>query len=280
MNKDLWKTDDLNWISEREKEWVHVKENLNKMDPTIPRRSQRFHKELFFEGILDPILSDVTAMMRENIAPPFDWYLTLFKMWYIPDPSIEAFKSIFEEETRENTLLAKEHCRSMLFQVFRHSLFTTSYGMFGGREELLVKTFILGYDHKELIKVGREKYTYNLRPKATLQYCAGHTSGLLASGNINPYAPGQYLWDSLSYSIEKYPDEAFKEQYADKMLRTCLRHVHDWDERPDAPKELPNSVALRQKLYERFDARDFSPTLMKFWDEEKIAFENDEPYPE
>jgi hypothetical protein len=277
MNENLWKTDDPDWMAQREKEWAHVKANLDKMDLVIPRRSQRFHKELFFKGTLDPILSDVTAMMRANIEAPFNGYLPLFRMWYLPEVSLEAFKNIFEEE---NSLLSRGRCRSMLFQVFRHNLFSTSYGMFGGREELLVKTFILGYDYKELIKIGRKKYSYNYGPSSILTYCAAHTSGLLASGIMNPYAPGQYLWDNLDYSLDKYPEEAFKDGYEEKLLRTCLRRILDWGERQDAPKELAHSVSLRKKLLERFEASDFLPALMKFWHEEKQAYENGEPYPE
>lgn len=277
MNENLWKTDDPDWMAQREKEWVHIKANLDKMHPTIPKRSQRYHKKLFFEGILDPILSDVTAMMRENIEWPFDGYLPLFKMWYLPEANLEAFKNIFESVDDIRVLGTS---RSMLFEVFGHNLFSTNYGLFGGREELLVKTFILGYDYQELIKVGRKKYYYNYDPSSILTYCAAHTSGLLASGIMNPYAPGQYLWDNLDYSLDKYPEEAFKEGYEEKLLRTCLRRILDWDERLDAPKELAHSVSLRKNLLERFETNDFLPALMKLWHEEKQAYENGEPYPE
>jgi hypothetical protein len=277
MNNNIWKTGDPVWMAEREKGWLHVKENLDKMDSVIPKRSQRFHKELFFEGKVDPTLSDVTAMMRENIEEPFGGCLPLFQMWYLPEPNIENFREIFESIT---DLFTKERCRTFIFSTFSQYTFPEQYGMFGGREKLLVETFILGFDYKDQIKIGRQKYAYNVLPSSLIKYCAGHTSGLLASGLINPYAPGQYLWDNLAYTIGSYPKEAFKKGYEETMLRTCLRHILDWDERPDSPKELANSVALRNQLFERFEANDFTSALMKYWHEEKQAYENGEPYPE
>lgn len=277
MEKDLWKPDDPDWMREREREWTYVKANLEEMDPVIPKRSHQFHKELFFEGKLDPILSDSSAMLQKNIEPPFDWYLTIFRMWYLPVKDLGLFKEIFENE---DCLMTLGHCRNFLFGRFPLSYFTTEYGMFGGREELLVQTFILGLDFNELIVNGRRKYSHSLTPHMTMRYCVDHSSKLLSSTDVNPFAPGQYLWDHLSFAADKYEKKTFKNKLDLKQLRTCLRRILDWDERTDAPRERANVVDLRNTLLKRFEAEDFSAPLIRLWKEEKAAYERGDPYPE
>lgn len=276
MEKKLWETNDPVWMEEREREWAHVKANLDKMDPVIPRRSHKYHKELFFEGKLDPILSDTTAMLRDNIDSPFDWYLPIFRMWYLPECNLESYQEIFDSQT---SMLALGHCRSFLFSVFRLSIFPTDYGMLGGREEIFVKTFFLGLNYKEKISKEGDIYTYSYDPRSTQVYCVSHTSAVLTTSGVNPFAPGQYLWDHVSYNFDHYPDECFENDKDVIRLRRCLRKILDWDDREDAPRERKNVLELRMSLFERFEAGDFSVRLMQYWKEEKLAYENGEPAP-
>ena len=276
MHRNLWKTDDPEWIAEREQEWAHVKANLNKMDPVIPKRSHKYHHELFFEGKLDPILSDTTAMLRDNIDSPFDWYLPLFRMWYLPERSLESYREIFDSQS---SMLALGHCRSFMFNVFRLSMFPTDYGMFGGREEFFIKTFFLGLDYRDSIDREGDIYTYSYGPRRTLVFCADHTSAVLTTSGVNPFAPGQYLWDHVSYNFDQYTDACFENDKDVIRLRRCLRKVLDWEDREDAPRERKNVLELRMSLFERFEAGGFSAPLMQYWKEEKRAYENGEPGP-
>lgn len=277
MNKNFWKPDDPVWMAEREQEWAQVKANLDKMDPVFPKSSQRFHKQLFFEGTLDPILSDSPTMMRENIKPPWDGCLAMFRMWYLPEKNLDYFKEIFFEEPDITSL---SHARGLFMNRFHLGLFPTEYGMFGGREELIVKTYFPGLDYKEEIEQGRRKFTYSFDPRGTLFYCVDHTSAVLASSSVNPFSPGQYLWEHMSYNFDHYPDECFREEKDEPRLRRCLRKVLDWNDRPDAPKERANAVELRNTLFEKFESEDFPAPLLRYWKEEKSAYENGEPYPE
>jgi len=274
IHLNQWQPDNPQWMKQRTEEWAHIKANLNKMHPRIPRRSQRFHKQLFFYGIVDPILSDLDAMMRENIAPPFPGYLPFFKMWYLPQPSAAAFKEIFEVEERLNPLSLS---RSALFYVFDDMLFSSDYGMCGGREELMVKTFIPNFDHQQCLVQGRQKYYFNLVPDSVLKLCVYATLQLLDDGNINPFAPGQYLWDNLNDSSERHPDLIFKKNRDEVSLRMCLRLILDWDDRDDAPKHLAHCAKLRATLLARFEAGDFSPILMKYWQQEKLDYQEGKP---
>jgi len=276
IHLNQWQPDNPQWMKKRTEEWAHIKANLNKMHPQIPRRSQRFHKQLFFYGIVDPILSDLDAMMRENIDPPFPGNLAFFKMWYLPQPSATAFKEIFEVEER---LSALSRSRSTLFQVFKHTLFTTDYGMCGGREELMVKTFIPDYDHQQCLVQGRNKYSLNLRPQFVLKLCVYATLQLLDDGNINRFAPGQYLWDNFNDSSERHPDLILETNFHEVSLRMCLRMILDWDDRDDAPKHLAHCAKLRATLLAGFEAGDFSPILMKYWQQEKLDYQEGKPSP-
>ncbi len=101
--------------------------------------------------------------------------------------------------------------------------------------------------------------------------CCQQTEVLLTSRfAINPYAPGQYLWDHLSYNFEHYPVDCLSGEYSIPRLEACLQAILSFQEKEDKPA----LTKLRNTLYERFEAKDFSDRLLAFWDEQKVKYEN------
>lgn len=266
MYKDYFHPENKLWVADRKAEWRPVKKNLGAMNIVVARKTHRFHQTFFFSGEQDPLLSDRRECMRQDIPNPYGSYLAFFKMWYHPEPSSDTFKEVFEEGVENSLSLSKS--RNLLFNLDA-DLFTTDYGMCGGREELMVKTFFFGVDHRVEVIDG---YAQCYPPKSMFTKCVNHTLSLLLRSNVNQYAPGRYLWDHLSYIFEEY-HELFLDSYYTEILHKVSRLILNFHEREDGPKDREVVAEFRGQLMARFEARDFTPKLMAIWDQEKAAYE-------
>ncbi len=123
----VWKIDDKAWMKARKEAWKQVKANLNIMDFVVPRRSHKYHKEMFFTGYLDPIFrtGEITA---KNLPDPFDGHIPFFTFWYYPEVDLQAMKELFMQEDISRLRGSKE----LLFSRFSPFDFVTDYGMLGG----------------------------------------------------------------------------------------------------------------------------------------------------
>lgn len=279
MNSDsAWHPENKTWLATRKGEWRRIAANLGKLEGEFPRRGHGFHKELFFYGRLDPVLFDSWQMAAKGIRSPFGGALPLFEMWYHPEPSREVFEAIVERQTSAQSL--RESARVLFHYGVSH--FSDTYGMLGGREELVVAVLYPVLDYQE-IRVMKDGSKFNLAPHPAECRRAWLSAirVLLRDFPGNPYAPGQYLWDHLSYNLEHYPDEmadGYRQEpelrraamFAD--IREALRLILDFDVRANALRNDPQRVAVRQRALERLEAREFGPTLMRLWDEEKAVF--------
>lgn len=275
MNQERWKTDDKAWMAQRKDEWRKVKENLGKMDNEVLRRGHKYHKELFFQGSINPLFSDSTEIVRANLVGTFGSCPLFFKMWYYPEASEEDLADLFY---REGTRHSHRAAIELLFGAFTHADFSSSYGMLGGREESFVKVLMPGLDWKEKrsFSAQGEQYTSSIHPGLVFRYCIPHTAGLLSSYPINPHAPGQYLWTHLIYACAHYPDLVIREDeraFWDKQLRKFVHMILDFEIREGAPTDCPEAVNLRSWLYKNFEQGAMPEMLMSYWREEKAKFE-------
>ena len=204
MNDSIWQTDNQDWMAKRQAEWKKVVNNLNLMKIEIDRKGHLYHEELFFNGILHPDLTSEDPIVRSKIREIriFGNNELLFRLWYHPDPSLELFE---EAVSRANFMHEIRSPRVFMFNTFQQSDFATEYGMFGGREEWLVKAFVPSLDWTvERQFTRRSKISLGLAPGLVYRYCTDATKAMLQSPDkysTNPYSPGQYLWDHLDENM-------------------------------------------------------------------------------
>lgn len=155
--------------------------------------------------------------------------------------------------------------------------FDTDYGMFGGREELMVKTLVPSVDPNEEKlfsnkhvnrltgekKILTTKFPLCLPPILVARYCLNGILPHIGGFRKNPYAPGQYLWDHLCALIEAVTDESSL-----KRLRELVVKVLTYESDANFPVDNPTAVRLARQLKERYDNRDFSEAMLIVWDEE------------
>jgi hypothetical protein len=269
MEVGIWNNSDKDFLKKRKEEWRNIKINLNVMADIIPRSVHKYHKELYFSGTIHPDILDVRVMNQKQIERPFNGAPLFFKMWYYPEFDPEYFSALFEEETEFYNL---NQARELLFQ-FGQELFGSDYGMLGGREEIIVKTLYPSTDYKQERTHFRQKLSLSMSPGTLMRLCSPSTKALLSYSYINPFVPGQYLWDHLAFCLENYHDECFETQKQIDRFRSSLRSIIDFYDRKDAPVDRAAAKNHRDYLYSRFDARDFPNKLTEYWDQEKLVYE-------
>lgn len=275
-----WRPDDKEWMAARKAEWRHVVANLNVMNSIVDRKAHKYHKEWFFYGRKHPDLTsdDVGVRARIRVIRGVAPDRLYFRLWYHPEPSLDAFREIVAAEQH---LYGRREARDFFFVRFSPRHFPVDYGMLGGREELVVKTLFPAMDWRDRLYDGGIGFS----PDLIVNICPITTSNLLTGEFlINPYAPGQYLWDHLSYSIQYYEDDLKndEEQRYDHQMATlncALRSILEFTpDRNESTSRLP-VVKLGKTLRERFEAKDFHPRLMELWEVEKARYEAGVPAP-
>lgn len=265
----------------RKAEWRNIKVNLNEMEIMVPRRTHKYHKQWFFTGELDPIVNRRYAAIKpSNVPDPFDGAQLFFEMWYHPEPSLELFRKLVVNASDYNF----RQSRDALTNRFNLGKFSSDYGMLGGREELFVRALYPELDYKNATDTNSRGDTINLsiHPQLCAMFFLGHVIPLLLSDSVNPNAPGQFLMEHFCFGLERYPEQIFAHgdrEFREFRLREFCRLVVDFHEREGEAVKRPASIGLRNRIYARFEARDFPEILMTYWDEQKKAYESGEPYP-
>ncbi len=94
-----------------------------------------------------------------------------------------------------------------------------------------------------------------------------------------PYAPGQYLWDHLSYNMEHYSDKVFLVQSSrlttEDMrwrLMKLVAEILAFEQRTDASRNRPSTIAMVESLIGKYERKEFSDAMLALWDETKLNF--------
>jgi len=266
---DLWQTDDAEWLRNRKAEWKKIKLVLDEMNLRIRKKDHKFHKEYFLYGRKDPTLGSLGEK-------PFDCAFPLFELWYAPEIDENTIQAIYDKQLHPHSL---NKSRELLFNIGL-GRFDSKYGMMGGREKYAVKMLYPGLDWKKkffLSKEDKEGFTYSTHPEILIQDCVNKSSGLLQSGRVNPFHPGQYLWEHLNYAFDNYFELITK--FNIHGVSHILRNVIDFDERENAPRSFQHSVAFKETLEAGFLERKFCPNLMSLWDKVLKDYRNGEGPP-
>ncbi len=262
MDNSAWRPDDKEWLEQRKAEWRQVQSHLKLFKMYFRGEYLKHHKELFFYGRID---AEVEKVYGDDY---FGWALPLFLWWYHPGPTEEAFQGIFDGQTEAKALTMS---RDYLFLKFPGAAkFDTDYGMFGGREELMVKMLVPSFDPTEerlfvnSWRNNREsKYTLCLHPDLVARYCLNGILPHMLGYRKNPYAPGQYLWDHLCALVETVTDEPSLNRLRELAVKVLTSETD-----ADFPTDNPTAVRLAKQLKERYEYRDFSEAMLIVWDEE------------
>jgi len=276
----LWhsKEDDTVWMTERKNEWRLVKKNLVLMSDYIPRRLHHFHKHLFFTGEFHP-----DYLKGNDNYKAFGGVPALFQMWYHPEPSTEELKKIFDGLSTETALY---NMRRLLF-AFQIDDFTTEYGLFGGREELMVKALYPELDYKRTISFNdnRSSVSLGFLPRDIYNKIINHSLTMLKLSEryLNPYNFSQYLWDYFLYAMKNYSVEIFSNnnQYMNRdinNLRFIMRLVADFDTRLTEPDLYPRGIKWHKFLLEQLENKQLPDFILDYWLEEKANFEAGKPF--
>ncbi len=270
QREKLFHPEDKKWMTERKKEWRLVKKNLKHLYYV----KNSVHKELkywYFYG----------KPTEGNDSPaPLGGLDPMFWLWFWPEKSLDAYNAILKEERHRWS-----GYRNVIGRILDHSIvdFPDEYGMFGGREELFIKALMPYIDsEKPLPTIKDQAITHKVGAKRVIAQCIGHSFLLVDGRNVNPYAPGQYLWGHLNFAFEHglnsyVVDESWeKRMYQFKILMRLLLNFY---EREGSHKDKPMVVNLRNTLVERFSQRGFCEPIMTMWDEQVSDHNSNVPVP-
>lgn len=302
-DESFWHPDDKAWMKQRKEDWKPIKSRLDLISGSyhpFKRKYHKYHKELFLTGILNPEIQP--QGYRRNKSCPDDWQynghdafdtvLPFFKFWYHPEPeavNIDAYLKHY---------LVASSLRMMQNQFFKdyfsvgssynREMYSAAEGMMNGREELMVKLLCPGVDYKNpFITSGNAERDVGQReclsPKDLEMFLRSHSYlELQQDARHIPYAPGQYLWDHFSYTLEKYPDEVFvpsrnpiipREELRRRFLQ-LIATVLDFESRTDKSRHRPSTIAFVEGLISKYEKKAFSDAMLSLWDEAKQDVKN------
>ena len=245
---------------------------------------------------------DVYEPRRHNIerarflgGDPFFRLLPLFDVWYHPRPDLLDLDEIRSEWLKHWPLPAMwKYAQKLLFVMGKNrKSFDPTYGAMGGREKLIVELCCPDVDYKkpfsrhgleeEVLSKKLERSEDYLqpcpRPKELVHRCLHDTCGELKDMEITiPYKAGQYLWDHLSFAVEHYPEEAMGREgpsglpWVDnkdkrRAILVTLHWVLNFKDRTGYVRKRPSAVSMVDRLMGQYERKEFSPTLMKLWEE-------------
>ena len=89
-----------------------------------------------------------------------------------------------------------------------------------------------------------------------------------------PNAPGQYLWDHLSFAVEHYQKRIFSDKIWDgskarQELLVLIAEILNFEQRTDNSHRRPSTLALVEELINKYERKDFSDAMLSLWSEAK-----------
>ncbi|MCG7985377.1 MAG: hypothetical protein JAY90_21865 [Candidatus Thiodiazotropha lotti] len=259
MNQQLWQPNDKAWVKQRREEWKKIVKSLDAIG-YINKKNYKYHKDYFFKG---------PSSIDEALLPPkvFDSGKLIFKMWYHPVVSLEAYQGIFNAcpSERSQEALFKFNSAS------KRKIKDEDYGLMGGREKLMIKALFPSYDFDDVTYCERDGVQHGPvhlapTPGMCLSYVLNALIPMFRVPDVNPYSPGQYLMDHLDHCIDKidFTDDA---QSGEKeRLIEVIHLIKHQSKYPKFQKDRKSIVAVANQLKARFENREFGPILMEYWD--------------
>jgi hypothetical protein len=290
MSELFWHPDDKQWMKERKEKWRAVKQSLDVIShgyTPFKRKYHKYHKELFFTGVVNDEAKNVFAGVEYSTGnEAFDHVLPLFEVWYHPQVEKLDISQLLLSYIKRGTM---NKIREAFFQnFFRTScdnalkLFSPAEGMMNGRETQVVKLVCPGYDFKELVSDTinpNQAYGQSVcaHPKIIETYLkSGTRIELTSDARFIPYAPGQYLWDHLSFALEQYPDKVFDPSSTNKTYDELKRQLLElialiltFEKRTDKSRHRPSTIAMVERLIGKYENKSFSDAMLKLWEEAK-----------
>lgn len=109
---------------------------------------------------------------------------------------------------------------------------------------------------------------YCLPPVEILLDCTHSTRHeLTMDARWFPNTAGQWLWNHLSFAMNKYP-ETINEGQRGQMKHT-IAEIFGFEARTDPSRRRPTTIAMVERLLRQYEAREFSDEMLKVWDEAK-----------
>lgn len=258
MNEELWKPDDKEWMAQRKEEWPKIVKSLDAIG-YIKRKHYKYHKDYFFKG---------PSSIDEDLVPSkvFGGGRLIFKMWYLPVATLEAYKNIF-------LACPSAGAQEALFRFHSSALNIEdqTYGLMGGREELIIKAIYPSFNYDDVaccVRHGIPQREAHLAPVPLicLTYVLNAFLSMFLRPNKNPFSPGQYLVDHLDHCIDKIDlDDSDLARKRERLINAM--HVIKYQSKhPKFQKDNMLIVEVANKLKSRFENRDFGATLMNYWD--------------
>ena len=290
---DHWHPHDKAWMARRKEEWRAVKASLDVLSASwepFKRKYHKYHKELFFHGTLNgecfEELFRADSLQGSLVTgdKAFLGDLPLFKIWYHPAPEALDLGALREEFLS----YGNRHLTYVDFMRYYWGngakacgrMYDPNYGMMGGREALWIRLCAPSLDY--CVK-DRDGFTLGVTPENAEYYGGHHTAiEICKDARFVAYAPGQYLWDHLSYAAEHYPHLLFmqtvslakgpvlKERIgARDTFLAVLAEGLSFPDRTDASIRRPTTIALVERLLKGYERKEFSDGLLALWDEAK-----------
>lgn len=252
FDNSAWNIDDKEWLQSRKDEWRHIQKNLKKMKGWLRGSYLKHHKTLFFEGFVEE------QMFQRLGGYEFGHALPLFLMWYHPVSSRESIQSVFDDWHEPNGL---KRARNLLFEL-PSDQFVSDYGMLGGRESDIVAVLNPSgnIENKREFQNARESYLLCMHPDNVAQYCLGGIYPHIMGESVNPYSPGQFLWNGLCANIQNVTQPAWV-----KLLRDLITAILRYDLESNTEESV--GFRLASKLKGQYERRDFPEAMLAFWDE-------------
>lgn len=286
-----WFPENKEWMNARKELWKTIKYNLDLLSKSTPikRSYHKYHKELFFYGTINKEVwgdwdfdIDPTDIPHHELSGlyPFWAMLPVFRIWYHPVPEALDLDKLRNEFRRAGSL---DSARERYFREFNGigggglgASYLPDYGMMGGREALVVQFLCPGLDYKqELPGIRRPEHTSMpcSNPIDTYWECRGSTTiELCQDVRFRPYAPGQYLWDHLSYALEHYQDKIYTPTGNDDLkegLLIVIAEILDFDSRTDPSRNRPSTIDMVERLTQKYERKEFGDVMLAHWDEAK-----------
>ncbi len=150
--------------------------------------------------------------------------------------------------------------------------YSDSYGLCGGRENLIAAAFYDGYETPEGVMLKdrcginhfkESAFKSGMPPNDTLLTCFVHSLALLKNpASCNPYAPGQYLWEASDFFCQGAArGEAEIEKDFD-LLKEIVSLVRESGGKASHER---NSKLIKY-LYDSFSNRKFCDQIQSVWD--------------
>ena len=302
MNKSkIWNVDDKDWYAHRLSEWEKVKFNLeilcnyrgsNKFSPRFKKSYISKHKKLFLSGdetVCDPA-EDLDVFAKPKPLP-FLNMIQFFQLWYHPQPELLDINEIRKKLIKAGSFeIARENFFTHFFATGcnPNHIFDPVYGFMAGRENLFIELFVPEFDFQ--IRLGSTEnnngWAAALTPYETYIECYYHSILELRKDFLYvPNAPGQYLWDHLSFAMDKYHDRIFESTptaHDNKVtegdmvkdnLRVLIAEILSFENRQDLSNQRISTQKFAHNMIQKYESKSFSEPMLQLWDDSKNNLE-------